>query len=435
MMNGAFFLMLPVLFQAMPGPGRVLTLAQATEQAAQSQPLLRQARAQTSAAFARADQARAPLLPQITGTANYSRSTANFAARPGALPTNQTTSGARSSFDTFDYWNFGLNASQVIYEFGQTRGRWRAAEASAEGQAQTERATRQDTVLSVRTAFFRARAERALVSVAKDTLDNQDRHLKQIQGFVELGARPAIDLAQSRTEVANAKVSVITAENAYATAKAQLNQAMGIAAPLDYEVAPDTLAPVEGEDQPTDALVQIALTSRPELVAAKKQIQAQEQLLRSARGNYAPTLSASTGVTDAGRSLDNLTWNWNAGVQITWPLFQGLAVPAQVREAEANIAVAKAQRDGEEQQLRLEVEQARLAVRAAKASILAVEEAVQNARERLRLAEGRYQTGVGNAIELGDAQNAKSTSEGERVRADYDLATARAQLLRALGRD
>ncbi|HKQ67955.1 MAG TPA: TolC family protein, partial [Polyangiaceae bacterium] len=279
------------------------------------------------------------------------------------------------------------------------------------------------------------RAERALVSVAKDTLDNQDRHLKQIQGFVELGARPAIDLAQSRTEVANAKVSVITAENAYATAKAQLNQAMGIAAPLDYEVAPDTLAPVEGEDQPTDALVQIALTSRPELVAAKKQIQAQEQLLRSARGNYAPTLSASTGVTDAGRSLDNLTWNWNAGVQITWPLFQGLAVPAQVREAEANIAVAKAQRDGEEQQLRLEVEQARLAVRAAKASILAVEEAVQNARERLRLAEGRYQTGVGNAIELGDAQNAKSTSEGERVRADYDLATARAQLLRALGRD
>jgi outer membrane protein len=80
------------------------------------------------------------------------------------------------------------------------------------------------------------------------------------------------------------------------------------------------------------------------------------------------------------------------------------------------------------------VEQARLAVRASKAGLAAATDALANARERLRLAEGRYQTGVGSIIELGDAQLAATNAGGQRVRAEYDLATARAQLLEALGR-
>jgi outer membrane protein len=84
--------------------------------------------------------------------------------------------------------------------------------------------------------------------------------------------------------------------------------------------------------------------------------------------------------------------------------------------------------------MRLEVDQARLAVRAAKAAIVASDEAVQNARERLKLAEGRYQTGVGNAIELGDAQLAMTSTQAQKVQAEYNLASARAALLKALGR-
>jgi outer membrane protein len=41
---------------------------------------------------------------------------------------------------------------------------------------------------------------------------------------------------------------------------------------------------------------------------------------------------------------------------------------------------------------------------------------------------------VGNAIELGDAQVALTTAEAQTVQADDRLSTARAQLLRALGR-
>ena len=58
-----------------------------------------------------------------------------------------------------------------------------------------------------------------------------------------------------------------------------------------------------------------------------------------------------------------------------------------------------------------------------------------NAKDRLRLAEGRYETGVGSIIELGDAQIALTAAGQQNVQAEYGLSQARAQLVKALGRD
>ena len=62
---------------------RVLSLDEAVRTALIHQPQLLQAHANTDAARARVDEARAPLLPQVTGSASYQRQTGNFAPRPG----------------------------------------------------------------------------------------------------------------------------------------------------------------------------------------------------------------------------------------------------------------------------------------------------------------------------------------------------------------
>jgi outer membrane protein len=85
-------------------------------------------------------------------------------------------------------------------------------------------------------------------------------------------------------------------------------------------------------------------------------------------------------------------------------------------------------------QIQVQVDTARLAVRGAKASLGAAEDALTNAREQLRLAEQRYSTGVGSIIELNDAQVARTSSAAQLVQARYGVASARAQLLAALGR-
>ncbi len=417
-----------------PAASPLLTLDQALATAREHQPQILEAQATAQAARARADQARASLLPQLNGQASYSRSTANFVARPGSLPRNLTQGTTSSQWTTYGFYNFGVSADQLLWDFGATPDRWRAARESAASQQEAERSTFLQAMDAVRQAFFTARANRGLVTVAQETLANQDRHLKQVEAFVEVGTQPEIALAQSRADRANAQVQLITAQNNYETAKAQLNQAMGVEQSTDYDVADDAFPAVPGEDEGTEALLSEALATRPDLAAATRTVHAQELTVRSMRGSFWPSLSASTGFTEAGGTLDAMAWNWNAALSLSVPLFRGGLTRAQLTEAEATLRALTAQAEVVRQQIRLDIEQARLAVKAARAALDASGEALLNANEQLRLAEGRYEAGVGNIIELGDAQVAQTSAAQQKVQAEYKLAAARAQLLRAIGR-
>ena len=70
-------------------------------------------------------------------------------------------------------------------------------------------------------------------------------------------------------------------------------------------------------------------------------------------------------------------------------------------------------------------------VRQAAESIGVADKGLQQARENLTLAEGRYKTGVGNIIELTDAQVSLATAEASRVQALVGYRTALAALERS----
>ena len=412
----------------------VVTLAQVERSAAQVQPQVLVARSNTDVAEAEADVARSPMLPQVVGQASYTRQTGNFAPRPGSLPAGFGAGGGSVFSTSYDYWNLNLAGTQLLYDFGQTYQRFKAARLNVDVQRYGEQVARLQVLLNVRTAYFGARAQKELVSVARETLDDQNRHLTQVQGAVQVGTQPPIALAQQKAACANARVTLIQAQNNYATAKSQLNQAAGIVGGTDYDVGDEELGPLDDEDQPLDALAARALEARPEMAVFVKQRQAQQATLSSARGGYGPTLSASAGASEAGLTLSTMVPNWNAGVLLDWPIFQGGLTQAQVHQAEAGLSGIEAQKAGEVLQVRLQVDTARLAVRAAKAIIGAAEEARDSAHEQLRLAEQRFATGVGNIIELDDAQVAYTTAAAQVVQARFGLASARAQLLAALGR-
>jgi outer membrane protein len=411
---------------------RIVTLDQAVQTARERQPQLRQARANTEAAGARARQSFSPLLPQVTATAGYQRTTANAIERPGG--TSVTGVGAGSSWDTFNSFSDSIQASQLLFDFGVQTNRWRSAKALADAQAANEHATMLQVDYNVRAAYFDTRANQALVQVARENLANLQQHLQQTEGFVQAGTRAEIDLIQARADTANARVTLINAENAFQTSKLNLNAAMGVQEPTDYDVADVQQPPVTGEDTPLDPLLEEASKARPEVQSLEEQIRAEQLTVRAIQGQYGPAISATAGLQQGGTSLDKLGWNAAVGLSLTWNIFQGGLTKAQVSEAQANVMAAVAQLDLQRQQIRSDVDSARLAVRAAKESLSATKDALVNARERLRLAEERYAVGVGSAIELGDAQLALTQAAGQAVQADDRLSTARAQLLRALGR-
>lgn len=424
----------PGAFQAQPTPrqpltattppapsGRVLSLEQAVQTALANQPRRRQAAASSRAADARAEQASAILWPQVSGRASYQRS----------LSQGQTGFGSASSGNAF---NFQIGVSQIVFDWGQSRGRYRASRAGADVQRQNAEATKLDVTLAVKNSYFQARAQKALVHVARDTLDNQARHLAQVEGFVEVGTRPRIDVVQARADRASAELNLVNAENNYAIAKAELVQAMGSELSADFEVSEDTLPPLVGEESAGALLLSEALANRPDVRAALGTVRAQELSARAAAGAHGPTLSVSTTFGESGSQLDDLRWGWSGGVVLDWPIFQGGAIEARVAEARANVDLASSQVTALSQQVRLEVERARLGVVGAKKALTTSDQLVENSRERLGLAEGRYQTGTGSLIELADAQLALTAALAQRVQAEYRLSTARAALATALAR-
>jgi outer membrane protein len=410
---------------AVPAP-RLLSLDEALQIGLSKQPTLRQAQAATDAAKARVEQARAPLLPQVTGSGSYVSQSHTATGASAAL------FGASSGIQ--ETYTAGITGRLLVYDFGQTWGRWRASQASASGQESSERATTRSVALAIRSAYFDAVAAKALLGVARDTLANEQRHLEQVRAQVEIGTRPPVDLVQERVNVANDQVRLIQAENQYATARLQVEQAIGATDLGPWEIAEETLPPVPGEEAAPEVLLQEALASRPEVAAGDAQIRAQELTVDALQGGYGPSVAVQAGLTESGPTASDLANGWNTQVTLTWPLFQGGQTRGQVREARAATSSLVAQQDLLKQQIRLELEQARLSVRAAGAALGAAADASQAARERLALAEGRYETGVGSILELSDAQVALTTALGQEVQAKFSLAVARSQLLRALGR-
>jgi outer membrane protein len=122
---------------------------------------------------------------------------------------------------------------------------------------------------------------------------------------------------------------------------------------------------------------------------------------------------------------------WDIGATVNLSLFNGGLTTAQIGEQKANLANLKYNEEVLRQSIALEVRQDVLNLAQAAESIRVSETALRQARENLELAEGRYNTGVGNIIELTDAQASLTTAEANYVQALYNYKTTVAALEKA----
>ena len=433
-------LLLSLAAGAIPeAPTGTLTVDHAVELARGNLPALRVARAQTAQAVAQHDEAVSAWYPSVSASLGYRRTTANPAFSPGL--NSATAKFPAPNLDTYNSFSNSLTVSQLLWDFGQTENRLAATDETAAAQLDAERTAVLQAEFAVRSAFFASAAQKALVGVAEVNLKNNEAHLTQTQAFVNAGTHPEIDLATAQANRANALVQFITAKNNYATSKTRLNQAMGVQGSTGYEVAVEPSAAVRDEDAPLDQLFAEALSTRPEEAVYAAQRRSLEATIRVYRDSWFPTINANAGASANGSTIDvnhqqalSLGPNAYLGLGVIWAVNLGPFIPAEVRVAEAQLDQIEAQVDALHLQVRVDVETAQLAVQAALESLVAANDAREAASTQLRLAEGRYNAGVGNAVELGDAQLAADQAGAQAVQAQFNLDTARAQLTEALGR-
>lgn len=422
----------------------LLPLAQALRNADEHQPLILAAVANAQAASARVDENRGPLLPQISGSAalvgnqyfgGNSSSSNTVVGVPSGGGGAGGGGGGASTFVTGNgfHTTLGLTASQLLWDFGATWNLFKSFEAAA---AQFHFTAEEQTIQShlvVRSAYYNAHALDGLERVARETLDNEKKHLNQTTALVQVGSQPQIALAQERTTYANDVFQVFQAQGNFLGGKALLNQAMGIEGPLDYAVENLDAPAVTGEDRGIDDLLPQALRARPAYAAIAKQVESARLQMSAMEGAIWPTLRLTGGISTSASRPENLAGGFFGELLLNWTIFNGLANVGQIHEQQANLLAAQAQADQLRQQIRVDLEQTRLQVVSDRSGLQSTHFAVVNAREQLRLAEARYAQGVGNIIELGDAQVAATSAEVQEIQAKYNLNNARSTLLAKLG--
>jgi outer membrane protein TolC len=123
-----------------------------------------------------------------------------------------------------------------------------------------------------------------------------------------------------------------------------------------------------------------------------------------------------------------------AGLNISFPIFDGFRVKSNVDLARAQVRLAELQLQQEREAVTVDVARARAEIRRSQAVFAARRQNAAEAEEAFRLATLRYARGLSTQLEVSDAQLALLTAQSTEARATYDLYLASADLARALGR-
>jgi outer membrane protein len=421
---------LPALARAQAAPaatpvaGRVLTIDECIAIALEAQPSIQATLYDYAAARARVREAFSPLLPQLSGSVTATRSSnsipTTIAGRTLIVQVN------RQPADTF---LAQVQLSQLLFDFGKTLAATQVARKLAEVSAEGVEVQRQLIALAVKEAYTNILLAQRLIRVQEQALERAELNLSSAKGFLDVGTQPLSTVVRAEVDVANAKVDLINARNALRTARVALNTAMA----LDASTATEIRDNLEYEPMTIDraALRSEALRQSPEYRQAKLQSAAAEAGVQVATRNFLPNVN---GIGSYGGSQLELNPGWSLGLSFTWNIFDGGHLIAAYDEAKANLGAANARIKVAELTLIQNLEQAEIAVEAAQERIQAAHVLIASAQENFRLAQGRFDVGVGTILELTDAQLALTQASNTEAQALADYRIALAQLDRAAGR-
>ena len=424
-------------------PGEKLTLERAIELTIHNHPRGLEMKSEAVAADERAGEARAALLPQVYSATEYLRSTDNPIGNttylnPGFLPRitgtlHGASANAAQSFSTSTTDNYaaGVAIQQYLLDFGRVRGRIEQRDEEAHAALALAQGTELDLVFEAAQRYFALLAAGQKVKVYKKAIEQRSEQLHAAQVKASANLTPQIDVLTATAALTRAQTDLLEASDQQDIARVALNNTMAISrnAP-DYELADVlTYQPVSGN---LETYFASAIALRPDLHALEAQARAAGAQIQQARSDYFPSVGATAGYSTMGTGLPAAN-NFNAGIVVVWPIFNGFATEHQVEEAKATQNAIRYAIDDLELRVWLDVKSAYLELQTAVERIHQAEATLAASSGQLELADKRYNAGLGNIIELTDAERFYIQDDAAYVDALYGYSVAKAMLDRVTG--
>lgn len=286
-------------------------------------------------------------------------------------------------------------------------------------------------VRTVKRAYYALLSATRTVNIRTKSRDLYQDQYERSAEYYKQGLRPKMDVTTAEVNLNNEKLRLIRAQNQVKTASATLANAMGITTNHQLQLA--DIEKLEEVDIPFDQAVKTAYENRPDILSAQTNAKIGQIRLNQAKFAYFPTLSLSAGFRkyDEDFKLDNE--ESRLMVALEFPIFNAFKTYNGVKQARINLERVNNTNRSLLNDVFLEVQNAYIALQEAAQSIPIAELNVEKAKENLDLAQGRYNEGIGDVIELKDAEVSYTDAELSLLTARYDYAAAVADLKQAMG--
>ncbi len=409
-----------------------LTISDIRQRALQFNRTYLSAKEEVKKSEAQVVQARAGALPDLTFSGGYSRNfkLPSFFVQPDSGQPIEFRTGFNNDFSA------ALTARQSIWEGGKVFKALHIAKLYREYSHEKEEQVKASVTVTAERLFFAAILQQSVLATLNKAYEANSYNLDVVQKYYDKGLVSQYELLRARVEKDNLKPQIFQAESDLKLAQKQLKSYIGM------DLA-DSVLLIEAEDDtsmagllPLPALIDTALANRPEMLQAEYLTNITKEAVGVAKGDYYPSLQAVSTYSWSGQSDDftlqqNNTRSWSAGLNLTIPLFKGGRTTGAVRQAQADYRqTVLATRDAKDA-IRLEVEGAYDQLIQAKKSLDIQGVTIAEAEEGLKIANLRYESGVGTLLEVLSAQTALTQARNSLAQAKFSFRNAKAQLKKA----
>jgi outer membrane protein len=413
----ALLAMAPAARLARAQTPRKLTLSEAEQIALRNHPRIGSANLVAQAEKSVVNEARAPLYPSLTG---------NFTSI-GAEHNSTLAAGAVQTSSLYSRVAAGVAFSQLVTDFGRTSNLIGSARLRAAAQDQNVTNTRAAVLIEVDDAYYQALAADAVLRVAQAVVENRRLTVRQVRALAQSELKSTLDVSFAEVALSDAELSLVRAENEVQAGRARLAAALGDAQTNQFELVDEPLPPPVEPD--AEGVVRQALSQRPDLAALKLNRDAAHRFAQAEKDLSRPTVSLVGVAGDIPETDPRLRSTYSAGgVNVTIPILNGKLYSARHTEAELRAQAADRDVDNLAVQVSEQVRVAYLEANTAFRRLEVTARLVAQAEQSLRLAQIRYDNGLGSIVELNQAQVSQVSAEIAASGAKYDYLTSRAAL-------
>lgn len=407
-------------------------------------------------------QAQSAYFPNLVGGTGYNINNTNY-------------SGSQNNTLTNNYYKLNLGVNQLIWDFGRTSANINMNKFNYEAAGYNLNYQILNTIYNVKIAYTGVLAARANEDIYQRSVKINQLNFERANALYAEGLKSRIDVVNAEVYLTNAKIDFLEAQNAYQTALIALNKSMY------YTEAPYTIQNTESfnfqkdyaakseinvsyeqkkiEDEIRDGAILTsgiekrdivkdykfrafdlsmmdainkAYQNRPDLQSLELVKRASEESLKAVKKAYMPSVNASGGYSYQKNSdFASNALGIYAGIDL--PTVNAMSIKYKIDQGKSYWDIAVQNIDLSKKNIYFEVQNYYVNMKQLEKRIPLMSQKIGQTLENFELADGRYTVGLGNFIELQQAQTNYNNAQLAFVQSVFNYNKARFYLEKAMG--